>query len=77
MKDDQWWERCVYVHVKRVSPLDILGQRLAHEPVGQKPHDRGWHDSSEQKVHNNYVNDEVNGLEKSQVEQEHKTERSD
>lgn len=74
MQDDERRELRVDMHVEWISPLDRLGARLPEKFIGDEPHDSGGHDAREEEIHKHDVQDEVNGLEETEVEKENEAE---
>ena len=60
VKDDQDWEKCIEVNIKRESPLNILVPHpwLEQEGVGYVPQGRGNHQAHSHHVHEYHIEEE-------------------
>lgn len=69
MQEDQWREECIQMDVKTVAPFDVgIGVLQPEIFVGEEPGECGDDNASQDKVHQNDVEDAVNRLTERQIQ---------
>lgn len=77
MQQNQRREKGVQVDVERIAPLDVrIDLAPTQIPIGHQPHERRHDYAANQKVHNQYVEQEVAGLTDAQVQGPRNAQRS-